>query len=171
MALNGHGSIAKVVIVSRSRSTKAIYTQVKASPFLGRNLISQVDPYQSKVVHVSLPDINYAAAIWSTFIYAGEITLSHRQSGILQKWLRALHIQSALQKSSLNIQDCSEVGHWETNTYNCGIFIISSISLTSTYIAHAGGPLRSWEWCHIFMGRLKDNVLLLNLKHYLLLSH
>ena len=86
---------------------------------------------------MSLLDINYAAAIWSTFIYAGEITLSHRQSGILQKWLRALHIQSALQKSSLNIQDSSEVGHWETNTYNCGIFIIFSVTLTSTYIAQS----------------------------------
>ena len=78
---------------------------LQVSPFLG-TIITQVDPYQTKVVHVSLPDIKYADLVnLVQFIYAGEITLNQRQCGILQKWLRALHIQLALQKSSLNIQD------------------------------------------------------------------
>ena len=63
------------------------------------------------MVHVSLPDIKYADLVnLVQFIYAGEITLNQRQCGILQKWLRALHIQLALQKKSSppNIQEVAE---------------------------------------------------------------
>ena len=76
------------------RAHRSIFAAV--SPFL-RNLIIELDPFETKEVCIFLPDIRYIdLQHLVSLVYTGSINITKRLRGNLTKWLEALGISMVL---------------------------------------------------------------------------